>query len=72
MKNPNSTNTKYNYNNMVKNIDRGLLQTVPPWYSPAMPKPQYQNKNATALWDVPLYAENTEIRANSWIVGILY
>ena len=31
--------------------DRWLVQTVPPWYSPAMP-------------NVPLYAENTEVRAN--------
>ena len=41
--------------------DRWLVQTVPPWYSPAMPKPLYENENATALWDVPLYAENTEV-----------
>ena len=44
--------------------DRGLVQTVPPWYSPAMPKPLYENDNATALWDVRLYAENTNVRAN--------
>ena len=44
--------------------DRGLVQTVPPWYSPAMPKPLYENENATAMWDVPLYAENTEVGAN--------
>ena len=44
--------------------DRGLLQTVPPWYSPAMPKPLYENESVTALWDVPLYAEHTEVRAN--------
>ena len=63
-KNLNSTNTKYNNNNTVKNIHRGLHQTVPPWYSPAMPKPLYENENATAMWDVPLYVENTEVRAN--------
>ena len=44
--------------------DRGLVQTVPPWYSPAMPKPLYENDNAIALWDVPLHAENTNVRAN--------
>ena len=42
----------------------GLVLTVPPRYSPAIPKPLYENNNATALWDVPLYAENTDIRAN--------
>ena len=30
-------------------MDRGLVQTVPPWYSPAMPKPLYENENSTAL-----------------------
>ena len=44
--------------------DRELVQTVPPWYSPAMTKPLYENDNATALWDVPLYAENINVRAN--------
>ena len=29
--------------------DRGLVQAVPPWDSPAMPKPLYENDNATAL-----------------------
>ena len=41
--------------------DRGLLQTVPPWYSPAMPKPQYENENATATWDVALLTTPTTI-----------
>ena len=45
-------------------MNRGLVQTVPPWYSPAMPKPLYENESVTALWDVPLYAEHTEVRAN--------
>ena len=29
-----------------------------------MAKPLYENENATTLFDVPLYMENTEIRAN--------
>ena len=29
-----------------------------------MPKPLYENENAATLWDVPLYAENTEVSAN--------
>lgn len=44
--------------------DRELISSVPPWYSPAKPKPVYENERATAFWDIPLYAENTEVRAN--------
>ena len=44
--------------------DRGLVQTVPPWYSPAMSKPLYANDNAAALWNFPLLGENTKVRAN--------
>ena len=28
------------------------------------PKPLYENDGAKALWDVPLYGESTEVRAN--------
>ena len=41
-----------------------LIQTTPPWYSPIQPKPVYENNQVTAYWDVPVYAYNTEVRAN--------
>ena len=41
-----------------------LVDSVPPWYSPAQPKALYENSRAKAYWDVPLYAESTEVRAN--------
>lgn len=44
--------------------DLGLVDTVPPWYSPLKPKPVYEANNAQAFWDVPLFAEHQEVRAN--------
>ena len=41
-----------------------MIESVPPWYSPIKPKPEYQNDRAIALWDVPLFAESTEVRSN--------
>ena len=43
--------------------DWGLLDSVPPWYSPIKPKPVYESNNAQAFWDVPLFAEH-QVRAN--------
>ncbi|PFX23721.1 hypothetical protein AWC38_SpisGene11730 [Stylophora pistillata] len=39
-------------------------EMTPPWYSPIQPKPVYENNQATAHWGVPVYAYNTEVRAN--------
>ena len=44
--------------------DLGLVNSVPPWYSPLKPKPVYEANNAPAFWDVPLFAEHQEVRAN--------
>ena len=44
--------------------DLGLVNSVPPWYSPLKPKPVYEANNAQAFWDVPLFAEHQEVRAN--------
>ena len=41
-----------------------LIETTPPCYSPIQPKPVYENNQVTAYWDVPVYAYNTEVRAN--------
>ena len=46
----------------LKDLD--LIQCIPPWYSPVSPKPEYKNDRACAYWDVPVFAENTEVRAN--------
>ena len=44
--------------------DLGLLEEVPPWYSPVEPKPTYESRDAQAFWDIPVYAVQTEVRAN--------
>ena len=44
--------------------EHGLKEEVPPWYSPVMPKPAYQNITSEAFWDIPIYAEHNEVRAN--------
>ena len=31
--------------------EHGLIEEVPPWYSPVMPKPAYQNTTSEAFWD---------------------
>ena len=66
------TQTKYLYrhNAALKILffellrERGLMEEVPPWYSPVMPKPAYQNTTSEAFWDIPIYAEHNEVRAN--------
>ena len=44
--------------------DLGLVDSVPPWYSPMKPKPVFKSNNAQAFWDVPLFAEHQEVRAH--------
>ena len=44
--------------------DHELVETVPPWYSPTQPKPIYEGDRVTAYWDVPVFADQTEVRAN--------
>ena len=41
----------------------GLIDKIPPWYSQVVPKPLYENENHKALWDVPVYAKNADVRA---------
>ena len=52
----------------LKDLD--LIQCIPPWYSPVSPKPEYKNDGACAYWDVPVFAENTEVRANRIVILI--
>ena len=44
--------------------DVGLIESAPSLSSPETPKPEYKNDRASAFWDVPVYAEKTEVRAN--------
>jgi len=40
------------------------VDTIPPWYSPVQPKPEYQDDKVTAYWDAPVFAEHLQVRAN--------
>ena len=40
------------------------MSKVPSWYSPIQPKPLYEIASVKAFWDVVVFAENTEVRAN--------
>ena len=44
--------------------DLGFVDSVPPWQSPLKPKALYESNNVQAFWDVPLFAEHREVRAN--------
>ena len=39
-----------------------MIEAVPPWYTPVMPKKAYQNTTSKAFWDIPIYAEHIEVR----------
>ena len=41
-----------------------LITKVEPWFSEFTPKPLYENEHATAFWDVPLFADTTQVKAN--------
>ena len=41
-----------------------MIESDTPWYSCAVPKPVYESPEALALWDVPVYAEHTIVKAN--------
>ena len=47
---------------MIRALD--LVTLVVPWFSKIQPKPMYENERAIAYWDIPLYADNTHLRAN--------
>ena len=44
--------------------DLGLIEASPPWYSPTKPQPVYEGVHAQAYWDVPVYGEYQDLRAN--------
>ena len=41
-----------------------LITKVEPWFSQVIPKPLLENEHATVFWDVPLYADTTQVKAN--------
>ena len=47
---------------MLKDLE--LISEVPPRYSKTQPKLSYENGSAQALWDVPIYTDSIEVRAN--------
>ena len=49
-----------------------LIESNPPWYSPAVqPKPVYENDKAEAYWAVPVHAESTVVKSNRVDVHIV-
>ncbi|XP_074631875.1 uncharacterized protein LOC141890330 isoform X1 [Acropora palmata] len=44
--------------------DLGLIEASPPWYSPTKPQPVYEGAYAQAYWDVPVFGEYQDLRAN--------
>ena len=42
----------------------GLVTLEVPWFSKTQPKPMYENERVIAYWDIPLYADNTHVKAN--------
>ena len=44
--------------------DLGLVDEVPPWYSPAKPRPVYESNDVQAYWDVTVFADHEEVRCN--------
>ena len=47
---------------VLRSLD--LITKVEPWFSQVTPKPLYVNEHATAFWDVPLFADTTQVKAN--------
>ena len=41
-----------------------LVTSEVPWFSTIQPKPMYENDRAITYWDIPLYADNTYLKAN--------
>ena len=50
------------HNNALKILF--LVTSEVPWFSKTQPKPMYENERAIAYWDIPLYANNTHVKAN--------
>ena len=44
--------------------DLGLIEASSPWYSPTKPQLVYEGAYAQAYWDVPVFGEYQDLRAN--------
>ena len=42
----------------------GLIDEIPPRYSPAKPRPVHESDDVQAFWDVPVFADHEEVRCN--------
>ena len=51
--------------------DLGLIEASPLWYSPTKPQPVYEGAYAQAYWDVPVFGEYQDLRANRIDVRIV-
>ena len=47
---------------VLRSLD--LITKVEQWFLQVLPKPLYKNEHATAFWDVPLFADTTQVKAN--------
>ena len=54
---------------MTRALD--LVTSAVPWFSKTQPKPMYEIERAIAYWDIPLYADNTHVKANTIDATIL-
>ena len=46
---------------VLRSLD--LITKVEPWVSQVPPEPLYENEDATAFWDVPLFADTIQVKA---------
>ena len=51
--------------------DLGLIDTVPPWYSPIKPQSVYETAEVQAYWDVPVYRSTKSSEQIEWTLGSL-
>ena len=47
---------------VLRSLD--LITKVEPWFSKVTPKPLDENEHATAFWDIPLFTDTTQVKAN--------
>ena len=43
----------------------GLINRIPPWHSPIVPKPEIKNDEVRILWDVPTHTAECKIQTTS-------
>ena len=53
---------KFVFFEMLKDLE--LVDKIPPWYSPVQAKPKYENGKVKAFWDVSVFGESKELKAN--------